>query len=205
MVDDVENWQYRILMLTFLFCPIYLYLSFLSYTQQRFLMGDDEYRNLRMKLMPFVVDAPSAVKMFAPAKGTQVTVKSDNVKVTWKKYNNGTCPRSGKKLSIAIEGVVDLVEKRFVRSAASLVKGNLQRLLVDCALIVSTPEKQTEEEPMACLGFFRLNRVYILDCPQMPDRYAAEAASIKVSTSLMRASTMMGLCKEDIAKLTEVY
>jgi Protein ENHANCED DISEASE RESISTANCE 2, C-terminal len=166
-------------------------------------MGDDEYRNLRLKLMPFVVDAPSAVKMFAPAKGAQVTMKSDRVQVSWKKYDKETCSKSGKQLSIAIEGVVDLVETRFVRSAASLIKGHLQRLLVDCALIVSTPEKQVEEEPMACLGIFRLNRVLVSSCPQMPDRFEKEAATNKVSPSLMRASVMMGLNSEEVAKLAE--
>jgi Protein ENHANCED DISEASE RESISTANCE 2, C-terminal len=169
-------------------------------------MGNDEYRNLRLKLMPFIVDAPTPVKMFAPPKGKQVTIKSERVNVSWKKYNKGCCSNSGgKNLSVAIEGVVDLLETRFVRSAASLIKGHLQRLLVDCALIVSTPEKQTEEEPMACLGFFRLNRVLIAGCPEMPDRFVEQAATSKVSPSMMRASAIIGLSQEEISKLSETF
>lgn len=151
-------------------------------------------------MVPSIVDAPFAVKMVAPPK-SEKTVHCDWVQVAWKKHEKGESP-TGRKLCVALEATLDLMSTRGIRTAASLIKNNLKLLVVDVAIVISKPDSQVEEEPMACVGCWRMNHVDIKTCPNMPDRYMAEAKAKKVDPSVVRASVVcMDMNPADLEKL----
>ena len=130
---------------------------------KRFLRGSDQYRNLRLKLVPSLIDAPRAVKLVAPPK-REFTVSRSILPVYWKKYpaeertveesfhddeyeddtSTGT-PRSTSKMFChpLLECRLDCLSVRAMRLMASIVKNNLHRMTIDVALVIGQPNLMT--------------------------------------------------------------
>jgi hypothetical protein len=167
---------------------------------QRFLKGDDDYKNLRMKLIMSVVEAPRVVKMLAPPKREKV-VHNEYISVAWKTHNQETT-KSGRKLCSVLEATLDCVSKRAIRSMAGIVKNHLVRLSLDVAAVITKPEGQLEEEPHACIGLWRFNHIDVTTAPTLPDRYEEVAESVGHSPDLIRASQLVSLSHADIASIS---
>lgn len=142
---------------------------------KRFLLGDTKYRNERLKIIPSVVDAPGAVKLVAPAK-REIPIHSEGfLPVSWRVHNREKTPE-GRVLCPTIECELDCMTSRAIRGMAGLVKRNLKKLAIDCAVIIGNPVKsKTKEEPEACLGLWRFNHVDISECPAFPKRHDHQA------------------------------
>jgi len=110
---------------------------------QRFLRGDDDYRNARLKIIPSLVDGPMPIRMAAPAKRERPVHNPDLIPVSWRKLQN-----DGHK-NPHLEATLDCLSGKAIRSAASLVKRFLVKLSIDVAIVLSRPEDQTEPEPSA--------------------------------------------------------
>jgi hypothetical protein len=134
---------------------------------------DDAYRKPRLKIIQEIVEAPYPVRMMAP-KGSDLNVQRDGlVETSYFQYE-----RVGKYAPI-LEVTVDLLSNSAIRGMASLLKRYLNWMSIDIAAVISKPEGQTEDEPEACLGLFRMDHIDISNYGPLPDRYATEGASDK--------------------------
>jgi len=105
---------------------------------QRFLNGDDEYRNQRLKIIPVVADGPLAVRVLAPPR-RELVVGCATLPVRWKTYEASVDP-SGRKLHPAVEAELDCVSSRAIRGMAGILKRNLKSLCIDIACVISPPD-----------------------------------------------------------------
>lgn len=147
---------------------------------KRFILGDDEYRNKRLKILPCVVDAPRMVKMLSPPK-KELTISCALLPVAWTKR-----PQEGKQ-SPMLEIELDVMSNKAMRAMASIIQRNLTGMTVDLAVTVEKPDGQEEDEPSACLGMWRFDKVDITTCPYIPARVTPVADDIR------RASVMLNL------------
>ena len=160
---------------------------------QRFLNGDTDYRNDRLKMIPSLVDGPMPIRMMAPPKREKV-VNCDWMPIIWNQRDEEISP-DGNILCPILEATLDCMTSRPIRSMAGLVKKYLHLLSVDAAIVIGTPERQVEPEPSACLGLWRFNHIDISLCPHLPDRYQVEVKSnssgdedLAIAADIQRAS-----------------
>jgi hypothetical protein len=100
-----------------------------------------------------------AVKLVAPPT-QEIVCSCEYLPLAWAKFDAD----SVKGHQVAIELAFDCVTYRAIRTMTSLLKRNLKSLSMDVALVISTPDGQTKEEPQVCLGMLRLDRIGRLQC-----------------------------------------
>lgn len=135
---------------------------------KRFLNGDDEYRNGRFKCLPVLVDGPGPIKYIAPPK-VAVTVVTPNLSSSWRFHP----PKVDENDKTVLHPCLELECKmcsRAHKSVAAVVKRYLVWIVGDCALLIEKPWGQKEDEPRACVGTIRFDRIDISTCPEMPPR-----------------------------------
>ena len=71
---------------------------------------------------------------------------------------------------------VDLVSHRAVRKILSIVRPHLKSITIDVALIVSKPLDSEFEEPSACLGMWRIDKVDFESCAVLPEKSIDDVA-----------------------------
>lgn len=180
---------------------------------KRFLNGSDEYRNRRFKVLPYLVDGPGPIRFMAPSTKKTATVVSPRLEARWIKHPPKlSADGDAVEWHPCLELEVDLMVTKTMRSVTSLLKRYLQSIVADCAIIIEKPYLQVEEEPTACLGMCRFDRVDLSVCPILPSRIAEEeeeeedeevttdSGGLQVSRSssqekqdILRASKLMGI------------
>ncbi|CAB9504181.1 Protein of unknown function (DUF1336) [Seminavis robusta] len=156
---------------------------------KRFLAGDEEYRSKRLKLLPVLVDGPGPIRFVAPAKKT-FTVVRPTLPCTWKQHDAVKDADGNITQHCCLELVGDVMVDRGMRTAAVLVKRYLGSIVGDCALLLEKPDDQKEEEPRACLGLCRFDRIVVESCPDMPPR--EDEDKTEEERDMRRASMFMG-------------
>jgi hypothetical protein len=127
--------------------------------KQRFLLGDADYRNARMKLIPCFVDGPRAIKLLRP-KPIEVIVNNDVMHpATWFDVPPARDPITKKTEHAILELDMNFVSSRGIRRILSIARPHLQSITIDIAFIISKPQDSQDEEPTACLGLFRVDKV----------------------------------------------
>jgi hypothetical protein len=167
---------------------------------QRFFNGTDEYRNERLKFIPSVVDGPLAVRMLAPPKKEKV-VQHSYLPVSWTKHPPKTV--NGRKLCAALESELDCLSSRTIRGMAGIVKKHMASVSIDIGVTIGKPDGINEDEPQACLGLWRFDRIDVSSCLTMPDRFSIEAKEQGQSPDVIRASKIMNLSKEEIQEMAK--
>ena len=76
-----------------------------------------------------------------------------------------------------------------MRSVASIVKRYLGSIVGDAAILIEKPYLQEEEEPTACLGMCRFDRIDVNSCPDIPPRL--EDGETPEQRDMLRASVFM--------------
>jgi Protein ENHANCED DISEASE RESISTANCE 2, C-terminal len=142
----------------------------MNYDWQRFLNGDDEYRNRRFKCLPVLVDGPAAIRYVAPTTRNTATIATPTLPITWKKHPPTYDSNGQTVLHPCLEVECDLMVNRTKRSMAALVKRYLKNMVGEVAILIEKPYLQEEEEPRACLGMCRFDRIDVQTCPEMPQR-----------------------------------
>ena len=127
-------------------------------------------------MIPSLVDGPLPIRMMAPPKREKV-VNCDWMPIVWNQHDQEIGPDGNTLYYPVLEATLDCMTSRPIRSMAGLVKKYLHLLSIDAAIVIGTPEHETEVEPSACLGLWRFNHIDISLCPQLPDRYQVEAKS----------------------------
>lgn len=161
---------------------------------QRFLNGDSEYRNARLKMIPSLVEGPLPIRLVAPPAREKV-INCEWMPIVWKQRPEEQS--NGRKLCAHLEATLDCLTSRTIRTMASLVKKYLHVLSLDVAVVIATPDKQAAMEPSACLGLWRFNHIDVSLCPQLPDRFASDAKAQGQCADAIRASKVMGLSDAD--------
>lgn len=138
------------------------------------------------------------IRMVAPPKREKV-VNCAWLPIIWNQYEEESV--KGNKLCAHLEATLDCMTSRTIRSMASLVKTYLSAISIDVAVTIAAPDNQTEGEPSACLGLWRFNHIDVSACPQLPDRFVAEAKSHGQSPGAVRATLAMGLSYGDLERL----
>jgi hypothetical protein len=80
---------------------------------------------------------------------------------------------------------------------------HLKSVSLDLGVVVQKPNGQEEEEPQACIGVCRFDKIDPKNCSKFPDRYAAEAASLGVSRDALRASHIVGMDVKELQRLAK--
>jgi hypothetical protein len=168
---------------------------------KRFLNGDSDYKNERLKVIPSLAEGPLAVKVLAPPK-KETLLNCSLLPVSWQQYDPETTSK-GRKMCCAIEVTLDCVSARPMRAMAGIVKRNLQYLSVDMATVIGKPAGQSdnEDELEACLGLWRMDHIDISACPQFPDRLANEASKKGQDPDVLRATKLVHMTNSEFEEL----
>jgi hypothetical protein len=162
---------------------------------QRFLNGDDAYRQARLKILPEIVEANYVVKSMAP-KGNRTLHREGLIETIYHK-----CDVDGPDSCPIVEVTLDMVGNRAIRGMAALVKRYLNSISVDLAVIISKPDGQENNEPEACLGLWRLHHIDISKCLPLPDRFDMEKGASDKNPDLVRASLLSKAAEKQISQL----
>jgi hypothetical protein len=172
---------------------------------KRFLNGNDEYKSMRLKMLPFVVDGPMPIRMLAPPK-REITIHCDMLPTRWHQLDGCSRP-DGRYLHPCLELELDLMANKTMRGFASLVKRYLCKMSVDVAIIVDKPDLQEEQELSACMGMWRFDKVDISDCPPLPERLelgrSVRADTIRASLLLQQTELDMQCVREELESILE--
>mmetsp|Transcript_20625 Transcript_20625/g.44801 ORF Transcript_20625/g.44801 Transcript_20625/m.44801 type:complete len:644 (+) Transcript_20625:229-2160(+) len=157
---------------------------------KRFLMGDDEYRNSRAKLIPYVVDGPLAIRLIKP-KPVEVRIDGPRHPATWEKKPKSVDPSTGKIRHPLLEVDIDLISANAVRKIINLIRPHLHSITIDLAFIISQPKGSEIEEPSACVGLWRIDKVDFESCAVFPEKTIDEAAEeLKMYVSLLEEENL---------------
>lgn len=113
------------------------------------------------------MDAPIPVKMFLGSK--ELTLQGRSLPTNWITHNAEVQP-DGTKLMPCLELELDVMSKKSFSRVSGLARNYIKTVSVDLAVILSKPQDQEEDEPEACVGFWRLNKIDINRCSWLPDR-----------------------------------
>ena len=142
---------------------------------KRFLLGDNDYRNARAKVIPYVVDGPLAIRMIKP-KPLEVDLWGPRHPSKWEDVPKSVDPKTGKVNHVVLECDIDLLANKTIRKIINIVRPHIGSIVADLALIVSAPKHSEVEEPSCCLGLWRIDRVDFEQCAVVPEKTIHEAA-----------------------------
>lgn len=152
-------------------------------------------------MIPSVANGPLAIRLIAPPK-REVQISCALLPVTWRKYP-AEVTAQGRKLEPLLEMELDCVQTATMRAMAALAKRNIQSVALDVAIVISKPEGQKEEEPEACVGIWRFNKINVSECCSFPDAYEEEAASRGHPPDVFRASAVVGLNRGELEQILQ--
>lgn len=144
---------------------------------KRFFKGDSEYQRRRAKIIPCVVKAPYVVKMISP-NPCEMTMHSERHPVSIKKVNKVVDPVTGKTTAAALmEAGVDFYSSNAIGRLINIVMPHLDKITIDVAMVIAPPwgaEGEEANEPSACLGVWRIDKVDFTGCAQLPEKPTEE-------------------------------
>ena len=136
-----------------------------------------------------LVDGPGPIKFVSPPKKT-IQVVRPCLPATWTKHPSQKDKNGNITQHCCFELDGDLMFERGMRTGAALIKRYLGKIVGDCALLIEKPYLQEEEEPRACLGMCRFDRIDIAACPEFPPRLD-EGKTVE-ERDMFRASVLTG-------------
>ncbi len=128
------------------------------------MVGDDDYRRDRLKIIPELVEAPYPIRMIA-SKNKELQIHSTGWLETNYYSHCDECP--------IWEMNVDCMGNSAIRGMASLVRRYLSGMKADFALVISHPD-----ELGAVLGLWRFDHLDVNQYPTLPDRYEGTDESV---------------------------
>jgi hypothetical protein len=133
----------------------------------RFVQGDQQYRDSRLKLLSTVVEGPWIVKK-AVGHGSAPALLGKVIPLQYF-FSNETPTRNYARYEIDII----ITASRIANGILNVVKGHTKNMSIAFAFII---EGVTAEElPETVLCSFQLNSVHLEKCPQLPDHDIMES------------------------------
>ena len=125
----------------------------------KFLRGDQQYRDARLKLLPVVVEGPWIVKA-AVGPGTSPALLGKVIPLQYY-FRSPTLTEKG-----VYEVDVIITASSIAKGILSVVKGHTKSLSIAFGFIIEAAEE--EELPETVLCNFQLHALHLEDCPQLP-------------------------------------
>jgi len=113
---------------------------------RRFLDGDSQYRNQRLKIIPYAVEGPWIVKKTVGSKPIP-TLIGNKLTCTWRDNLDSRC----------LELYCDINSSIAANTILGVVKNACKTVVLDFAFLVEGQEE--DELPERIIGIFRINRV----------------------------------------------
>lgn len=126
----------------------------------KFLKGDQQYRDARLKLLPVVMDGPWIVKA-AVGPGTAPALLGKVIPLQYF-FRDPDRTRKG-----VYEVDVIITASKIAKGILSVVKGHTKSLTIAFAIIIEAAEQ--EELPETVLCSFQAHSLVLEDCPLLPD------------------------------------
>jgi hypothetical protein len=125
----------------------------------KFVRGDQQYRDKRLKLLPVVMDGPWIVKA-AVGNGTAPALLGKVIPLQYFFQE----PKDGKAV---YEVDVIITASSIAKGILSVVKGHTKSLTIAFAFIIEAAEQ--EELPETVLCAFQVHQLHLEDCPHLPE------------------------------------
>ena len=126
----------------------------------KFLQGDQEYRDARLKLLPIVVDGPWIVRT-AVGPGSSPALLGKVIPLQY--YFRSP----SEDVKAAYEVDVIITASRIAKGILSVVKGHTKTLTIAFALIIEAAEEA--DLPETVLSTFQMHSIHLEDCPRLPE------------------------------------
>ena len=133
----------------------------------KFVQGDQQYRDARLKLLPLVVEGPWIVKA-AVGPGTAPALLGKVIPLQYY-FRSPTDHRKG-----IYEVDIIITASRIAKGILSVVKGHTKALSIAFAFIIEASEEDDLPETVLCS--FQLHSLHLEDCPQLPECNLDEVA-----------------------------
>ena len=140
--------------------PIDKFPSKLGNVWTKFLEGDQQYRDARLKLLPVVVDGPWIVRA-AVGPGTSPALLGKVIPLQY--YFRS--PSEVKKGVYEVDVII--TASRIAKGILNVVKGHTKMLTMAFAFIIEAAEE--EELPETVLCTFQMHSIHLEDCPPLPE------------------------------------
>jgi len=128
----------------------------------KFVKGDQQYRDRKLKLLPVVVDGPWIVKK-AVGPGTSPAMVGRDLPLQYY-FTEPTATKKG-----VYEVDVLVTASRIARGILNVVKGHTKSLSIAFAFIIEASEEAQLPETVLCA--FQVHSLHLEDCPNLPDCY----------------------------------
>lgn len=132
----------------------------LADTWTRFVNGDQQYRDKRLKLLPVVIDGPWIVKA-AVGNGTAPALLGKVIPLQYF-FKKPTTEKKG-----VYEVDVIITASSIAKGILSVVKGHTKSLSIAFAFIIEAAEQKELPETVLCA--FEVHALHLEDCPHLPD------------------------------------
>lgn len=130
-------------------------------TWTRFLKGDQQYRDARLKLLPVVVEGPWIVKTaVGPGKSPALLGKVIPLQYFFRSPD--------KKRKGIYEVDVIITASSIAKGILSVVKSQTKAVTIAFAIIIEAAEQVELPETVLCT--FQIHSVHLEECPRLPER-----------------------------------
>lgn len=134
----------------------------IAHVWSRFIKGDQQYRDGKLKLLPVVVDGPWIVKK-AVGPGTSPAMIGRDLPLQYY-FTEPTATKKG-----VYEVDVLVTASRIARGILNVVKGHVRVISIAFAFIIEASEDAQLPETVLCA--FQVHSLHLEDCPNLPDSY----------------------------------
>eukprot|EP00980_Cylindrotheca_fusiformis_P015583 scaffold4452_cov155-Cylindrotheca_fusiformis.AAC.6 len=140
--------------------PLSAFPDTLASVWSKFIKGDQQYRDARLKLLPVVMDGPWIVKA-AVGNGTAPALLGKVIPLQYY-FQEPDDDRKG-----IYEVDVIITASSIAKGILSVVKGHTKALSIAFAFIIEAAEQ--EELPETVLCSFQIHALHLEHCPQLPE------------------------------------
>ncbi len=127
---------------------------------EKFVRGDQQYRDGKLKLLPVVVDGPWIVRK-AVGPGTSPAMLGRDLPLQY--YFNE--PNAGRKGIYEVDVLISA--SRIARGILNVVKGHTKSITIAFAFILEAAEQAELPETVLCA--FQVHSLNLENCPQLPE------------------------------------
>lgn len=132
---------------------------------EKFVKGDQQYRDAKLKLLPVVVEGPWIVKK-AVGPGTSPAMLGKDLPLQYY-FTEPSAARNG-----IYEVDVLVTASRIARGILNVVKGHTKSLSIAFAFIIEASEESELPETVLCA--FQVHSLHLEDCPCLPQYYLGD-------------------------------
>jgi len=140
--------------------PLNQFPGTLASVWSKFVKGDQQYRDARLKLLPIVMEGPWIVKA-AVGNGTAPALLGKVIPLQYY-FQEGN-----EKQKAVYEVDVIITASTLAKGILSVVKGHTKSLSIAFAFIIEAAEQ--EELPETALCSFQIHKLHLEHCPHLPE------------------------------------